>query len=89
MILSLLSLQGLLQSAASRAGTARGSSLQQLVLILADGHFHEKESLRRRVRAMADQPNMLIVFIALDSKGAESLLELQTVTFAGVNSAFK
>ena len=75
--------QGLLGAARGRAGAARGTTLQQLVLILADGHFHEKESLKRRVRAMADQPNVLLVFIALDAKGAESLLELQTVSFQG------
>lgn len=57
-------------------------ALQQLVLVLADGHFHEKQSLHRRMRALADNPNTLVVFIALDTPGKESLLELQTVSFS-------
>jgi midasin len=57
----LVALQGLLEGARARGGGARGCNLQQLVLVLADGHFHEKESLRRKVRAMADTPGQCLV----------------------------
>ena len=33
--------------------------------------------MQRRMRALADSPNTLVVFIALDTPGKESLLELQ------------
>ncbi|KAK3281686.1 hypothetical protein CYMTET_10540, partial [Cymbomonas tetramitiformis] len=73
-------LQGLLEGARARTDTAH-TQLQQLVLVLADGHFHEKERLKKRVRDLAETPGVLVVFIALDSK-EQSLLELKSVAFA-------
>ena len=59
-----------------------GEQLQQLVLIVADGHFHEKEALRLRLRKLAERRGLLVAFIALDNPGA-SLLDMQSVSFAG------
>ena len=64
-----------------------GEQLQQLVLVIADGHFHEKESLRLRVRRLAQQKGLLLAFIALDNP-AQSLLDMQSVTFAGGRPSF-
>ncbi len=64
-----------------------GEQLQQLVLVIADGHFHEKESLRLRVRRLAQQRGLLLAFIALDNP-AQSLLDMQSVTFAGGKPSF-
>lgn len=58
-----------------------GEQLQQLVLIVADGHFHEKESLRLRLRQLQERRGLLVVFIALDS-AKQSLLQMQSVSFA-------
>jgi midasin len=49
---------------------------------LPDGHFHEKESLRLRVRRLAQQRGLLLAFIALDNP-AQSLLDMQSVSFSG------
>ena len=55
MVELLAALQQMLGEARARAGAAGpgGGALQQLVLILADGRFHEKEALRRAVQARA------------------------------------
>ena len=83
------SLDALLEVA--RAKTALSSlsdtSLHQLVLIIADGRFHEKEALRRAVRAAADKPGVLYGFIVLDSAD-NSLLDMQTVSFVGGKPVF-
>ena len=42
----------------------------------APRRFHEKESLRRAVRAAADRPGVLYAFIVLDS-AANSILDMQ------------
>ena len=83
----------LLDSLEAQLGAARDSSsaagapesLQQLVLVIADGHFHEKESLRLRLRAL-ERRGLLIAFIALDPGG--SLLGMQSVSFAGGKPVF-
>eukprot|EP00239_Pterosperma_sp_CCMP1384_P011452 CAMPEP_0197861194 /NCGR_PEP_ID=MMETSP1438-20131217/37083_1 /TAXON_ID=1461541 /ORGANISM="Pterosperma sp., Strain CCMP1384" /LENGTH=240 /DNA_ID=CAMNT_0043478289 /DNA_START=15 /DNA_END=737 /DNA_ORIENTATION=- len=81
------SIEALMDDARQRADSSSQCQLQQLVLIIADGHFHEKESLRRRVRAMQDTPGLLLAFIALDT-AKDSLLELQSVSFAGGKPSF-
>jgi midasin len=42
------------------------NDLQQLVLVIADGRFHEKESLRRRIREAMDR-KQLLAFLVLDN----------------------
>ncbi|GAB4814208.1 hypothetical protein N2152v2_001254 [Parachlorella kessleri] len=83
------SLTHLLEGAAARtSAAAHGSaSLHQLVLIIADGRFHEKESLRRMVREATSQPGVLYAFIVLDNP-ANSILDMQTVSFVGGKPVF-
>jgi midasin len=55
----------------------------QLLLIVADGHFHERALLQRAVRETAgnaDGDAPLVVFILLDS-APDSVLSLQQVSF--------
>lgn len=77
------------QSSSSYGGGygSSSSSLHQLVLIVADGRFHEKEALQRAVRAAADQPGVLYAFIVLDNP-SNSLLDMQTVSFEGGKPVF-
>lgn len=78
----------LLEEAGQRAGgQGRHESLHQLVLVLADGRFHEKESLRRAVRDLANKRGVMVAFIALDS-AQNSLLDLQAVQFVGGKPVF-
>lgn len=64
-----------------------GETLQQLVLVVADGHFHEKESLRLRLRQLSERRGLLVVFIALDNS-AQSLLQMQSVSFSSGKPVF-
>jgi midasin len=48
-------------------GGGGGSDLSQLVLVLADGRFHEKEGLRAGVRRLLEKRGVCVAFIALDS----------------------
>ena len=57
-----------------------GEKLQQLCLVVADGRFHEKEALRRRMREMAAKPGVLVAFIVLDNPKS-SVLDMQSVAF--------
>jgi midasin len=65
------SLDHMLDSARQRATSggagAAGGDLQQLVLVLADGRFHEKEGLRAAVRRLLEKRGVCVAFIALDS----------------------
>eukprot|EP00850_Spirogloea_muscicola_P001040 SM000004S14910 [mRNA] locus=s4:133208:176671:- [translate_table: standard] len=77
----------LLETAALRASAASSrGTLQQLVLIIADGRFHEKESLRRRVREAMSR-RQLLAFIVLDNP-KDSILDMQSVSFAGGGPTF-
>ncbi len=51
----------------------------------ADGHFHEKESLRIRMRRL-ERRGLLVAFIALDP--GQTLLNMQSVSFAGGKPVF-
>ena len=85
----MVSLDHMLESASARAGSSSifGSALHQLVLIIADGRFHEKDSLRRAVREAAGRPGVLYAFIVLDN-AANSILDMQTVRFVGGQPVF-
>jgi len=77
-----------LEQAAVRAASTE-STLKQLVLILADGRFHEKESLRRVVRETEERRGAMTAFIALDGVGkGQSLLDLKTVAFRNGQPVF-
>jgi midasin len=61
-------LDHLLDSARLRAAAGGGGGeLSQLVLVLADGRFHEKEGLRAGVRRLLEKRGVCVAFIALDS----------------------
>lgn len=90
------SLDALLEGARHRAGAGGigvgTSDLQQLVLVLADGRFHEKGALRAAVRAAAAKHGVCLAFIALDAApaaGGTSLLEMQSVSFVGGAPVFE
>jgi midasin len=75
------------------AGGARAAALSQLLLIVADGRFHERDALRRAVReatATGDGAGggLLIVFIILDTK-TDSVLELRSVSFENGEPIFR
>ena len=61
-------LDHVLDAARLRASDAAAAgALSQLVLVLADGRFHEKEGLRAGVRRLLEKPGVCVAFIALDS----------------------
>ena len=62
------------------------NDLQQLVLVIADGRFHEKESLRRRIREAMDR-KQLLAFLVLDNP-RESILDMQSVSFSNGAPSF-
>ena len=84
----------LLETMAARLNVAReqirggGTKLQQLVLIIADGRFHEKEALRRCMREMGAQRGLLVAFIVLDNP-KNSLLNMQSVSFTNGKPVMK
>jgi midasin len=64
--------QHLLEEARARAGGGGGgggggSDLRQLLLVLGDGRFHEKEALVGAVRRLVEVQGVCPVFIALDT----------------------
>ncbi|XP_048139451.1 midasin [Rhodamnia argentea] len=80
-------LNKMLDVAVSRARLPSGQNpLQQLVLIIADGRFHEKESLKRQVRDFLNSKR-LVAFLLLDSP-EESIMDLMEATFQGGNIKF-
>jgi midasin len=84
MLQLMASLDHILASARHSSGAggigAGTQDLAQLVLILADGRFHEKESLHAAVREAAAKRGVCLAFIVLDTPG-NSLLDMQSVSF--------
>jgi midasin len=76
--------------------TAARTELSQLLLIVADGYFHERDALQRAVRESTGGGSqrgvggngLLVVFIILDAN-EESVLELQSVSFKDGKPVFK
>ena len=68
-------LNDMLDQAVANARLPSGKNpLQQLVLIIADGRFHDnKEKLKRRIRDVLNR-NCMVAFLVLDS-GQESIME--------------
>lgn len=67
--------QHLLDLARHRAGSQSSSSssdLRQLLLVLGDGRFHEKEALLGAVRRLVEVQGVCPVFIALDTTASSS-----------------
>lgn len=89
------SLSGVLareRAGAARPAAAAAAALSQLLLVVADGHFHERDALARAVRAASGAATggngLLIVFVLLDTD-KESVLDLQSVTFEDGKPVFK
>ncbi|CAI0420066.1 unnamed protein product [Linum tenue] len=73
-------LSNLLDTAVARARLPSGQNpLEQLVLIIADGRFHEKEKLKRCVRDFLSQKRM-VAFLLLDNP-EESVVDQLVATF--------
>ncbi|KAL6643149.1 hypothetical protein ACP70R_021330 [Stipagrostis hirtigluma subsp. patula] len=76
----LMHLNTMLDTAVARARTPSGQNpLQQLILIISDGKFHEKENLSRCVRDVLNRKRM-IAYVLLDSP-EDSILNLQEAFF--------
>ncbi|RCV42665.1 hypothetical protein SETIT_9G233700v2 [Setaria italica] len=82
-------LNTMLDTAVARARTPSGQNpLQQLILIISDGKFHEKENLRRHVRDVLNRKRM-VAYVLLDSP-EDSIMNLQEACFkAGENLQLK
>ncbi|KAK9282811.1 hypothetical protein L1049_011033 [Liquidambar formosana] len=80
-------LNNMLDAAVANARLPTGQNpLQQLVLIIADGRFHEKENLKRCVRDVLNKKRM-VAFLLLDSP-QESIMDLMEASFQGGNIKF-
>lgn len=87
MVNLLKELNGMLDKAVANARLSTGQNpLQQLILIIADGRFHEKESLKQCVRDVLSKKRM-IAFVLLDSP-KESIMDLMEITFQDGKSSF-
>ncbi|XP_048323691.2 midasin isoform X2 [Ziziphus jujuba] len=76
-----------LDTAVAKARLPSGQNpLEQLVLIIADGRFHEKERLKRCVRDVLSRKRM-VAFLLLDSP-QESIVDLMEASFQGGNIKF-
>ncbi|AQK86708.1 ribosome export associated1 [Zea mays] len=70
----------MLDTAVARARTPSGQNpLQQLILIISDGKFHEKENLRRHVRDVLNRKRM-VAYVLLDSP-EDSIINLKEACF--------
>nr|XP_009757416.1 PREDICTED: midasin [Nicotiana sylvestris] len=75
-------LNDMLDAAAVNARLPSGyNPLEQLVLIIADGWFHEKENMKRYVRDLLSKKRM-VAFLVVDSL-QKSILDLEEATFQG------
>ncbi|PVH31778.1 hypothetical protein PAHAL_9G230700 [Panicum hallii] len=73
-------LNTMLDTAVAKARTPSGQNpLQQLILIISDGKFHEKENLRRHVRDVLNRKRM-VAYVLLDSP-EDSIMNLQEACF--------
>lgn len=80
-------LNNMLDAAVANARLPSGQNpLQQLVLIIADGRFHEKENLKRCVRDFLSKKR-LVAFLLLDSP-QESIMDLMEASFSGGDIRF-
>ncbi|KAH6793247.1 hypothetical protein C2S52_003724 [Perilla frutescens var. hirtella] len=83
----LMYLNSILDAAVMQARLPSGCNpLQQLVLIIADGRFNEKEKLKRRVRDILSTKRM-VAFLLLDSPN-ESIMEFMEATVQGADIKF-
>ncbi|KAJ7963223.1 Midasin [Quillaja saponaria] len=80
-------LNEMLDTAVAKARLPSGQNpLQQLVLIIADGRFHEKENLKHCVRDVLTGKR-LVAFLLLDSP-EESIMDVKEASFESGNIKF-
>ncbi|XP_057771067.1 midasin isoform X2 [Salvia miltiorrhiza] len=80
-------LNNMLDAAVMQARLPSGCNpLEQLVLIIADGRFNEKEKLKRRVRDILSTKRM-VAFLLLDSPN-ESIMDFMEATVKGADIKF-
>ncbi|EOA33965.1 hypothetical protein CARUB_v10021460mg [Capsella rubella] len=78
----------MLENLASTRRQSYGSNpLQQLVLIIGDGKFHEREKLKRSVRSFLQKKRM-VVYLLLDD-AEQSVLDLKDYGFDAEMKPFK
>ncbi|KAF0928097.1 hypothetical protein E2562_037875 [Oryza meyeriana var. granulata] len=78
----LMYLNTMLDTAVAWSRTPSGQNpLQQLILIISDGKFHEKENLKRCVRNVLNRKRM-IAYVLLDSH-EESIMDSLEVSYQG------
>ena len=75
------------ESRALSMGLSGRSSLQQLVILLADGRFHERDALQRAARHAVSRPGCLYAFIVLD-RSENSILDMKSVSFVDGKPVF-
>ncbi|KAF6161323.1 hypothetical protein GIB67_009210 [Kingdonia uniflora] len=81
-------LNNMLDSAVTNARLSSGQNpLQQLILIIADGRFHEKERLKRCVMDVLNKKRM-VAFILIDSP-EESIMDFMEASFQGTGVTFE
>ncbi|KAM3408334.1 hypothetical protein ACQJBY_001473 [Aegilops geniculata] len=78
----LMHLNTMLDAAVARSRTPSGQNpLQQLILVISDGKFHEKENLRRCIRNVLNRRRM-IAYVLLDSH-EESIMNSLEACYEG------
>ncbi|VAH03975.1 unnamed protein product [Triticum turgidum subsp. durum] len=78
----LMHLNIMLDAAVARSRTPSGQNpLQQLILVISDGKFHEKENLRRCIRNVLNRRRM-IAYVLLDSH-EESIMNSLEACYEG------
>eukprot|EP01026_Neomeris_dumetosa_P076318 TRINITY_DN81813_c0_g1_i10.p1 TRINITY_DN81813_c0_g1~~TRINITY_DN81813_c0_g1_i10.p1 ORF type:complete len:666 (-),score=112.26 TRINITY_DN81813_c0_g1_i10:715-2712(-) len=77
----MVTLQHLLKQAKQHSNSNRTTlPLHQLVLIVADGRLHERDSLRKIIRETSDTDGVMFVYIVVDNP-KESVLDIKQVKF--------
>lgn len=61
--------------------------MHQLVVIVSDGKFHEREYLVKKIRDLCNRSNTLVAYVILDD-AKNSLVELSTVSFENGDVVF-
>ncbi|KQJ96949.1 midasin [Brachypodium distachyon] len=78
----LMHLNTMLDTAVARSRTPSGQNpLQQLILVISDGKFHEKENLRRCIRNVLNRKRM-VAYVLLDSH-EESIMNSLEACYEG------
>lgn len=83
------SLKPMLETAQRRHSVvSQNRRLHQLVVIVADGRFHERSELKRHANTLCNAPGILVAFIILDSP-QQSLIDMATVHFENGQPQFR